>query len=352
MNCQEVIELMQRYVDRDLDENETESMMRHIGDCPDCAAMLQRLKMLSSQLEQLPQVMPKFSLVDAILPALEKLEPTATIRGEQLVRTRSRRLNRWSVGKVSGVVALGLALVFLMITQLKGVSFSSQSKHSSDASALRIEASAADSDSASQGNNDTKSEEGSSLLNDQYGSSALQKVSSDTDEEKATVDDQTTEKQLTGSIPSSVEPRANVPSAQPSSSPEEPKFTSSEDQVTVTGKSDGSNEKSSEQAVPQLGAPEMGNGIMALDSRSADATQFAYSPNGLWQAIVEHGTAVVQIYNAMDGSLLFQSDHRNGMIQELTWNEESTAVTYIWTNDAGVSKTLTFELASNKETER
>ncbi|MBU7319819.1 zf-HC2 domain-containing protein [Paenibacillus sp. SM 69] len=74
MMCQEVIELMQRYLDRDLDETEYGRMLQHLEQCPDCTELFERLVNLSNELESLPKVTPPFSLVDAILPKLEQLE--------------------------------------------------------------------------------------------------------------------------------------------------------------------------------------------------------------------------------------------------------------------------------------
>ena len=74
MNCQEVMELMQRQLDDDLDESEIEVLMNHTRQCPDCAAMFERLQLLSAELTSLPKVMPSYSLVDAIMPQLERIE--------------------------------------------------------------------------------------------------------------------------------------------------------------------------------------------------------------------------------------------------------------------------------------
>ncbi|MGF7032040.1 hypothetical protein J2T17_002959 [Paenibacillus mucilaginosus] len=74
MMCQEVIELMQRYLDRDLDETEYRRMLVHLEACPDCTELFERLVNVSQELESLPKVLPPFSLVDAILPKLEELE--------------------------------------------------------------------------------------------------------------------------------------------------------------------------------------------------------------------------------------------------------------------------------------
>ncbi|WP_342478736.1 zf-HC2 domain-containing protein [Paenibacillus sp. FSL H7-0350] len=74
MKCAEVMEWMHRYLDHDLSQEEMLEMFRHIDDCPSCAEVLDRLTLLSEQLEQLPDVKPPFSLVDSILPQLEQLD--------------------------------------------------------------------------------------------------------------------------------------------------------------------------------------------------------------------------------------------------------------------------------------
>jgi len=74
MICQEVIEQMQRSLDEDLTSAEYEAMMRHLESCPECAEMFEKLKLLSRDLEQLPKVTPPYSIVDSILPQLERIE--------------------------------------------------------------------------------------------------------------------------------------------------------------------------------------------------------------------------------------------------------------------------------------
>ncbi|WP_310829788.1 anti-sigma factor family protein [Paenibacillus pedocola] len=74
MKCTEVIEWMHRYLDHDLSPDETIEMYRHIDNCPSCAEVFNRLTLLSEQLEQLPDVKPPFSLVDSIMPQLEKID--------------------------------------------------------------------------------------------------------------------------------------------------------------------------------------------------------------------------------------------------------------------------------------
>ncbi|WP_276322086.1 anti-sigma factor family protein [Paenibacillus thalictri] len=118
------MELMQRYLDKDLEEGEHLALMSHIQQCEECAELFARLKHLSSELENLPKVTPSFSLVDAIIPRLAELDLERSERGaavpapassEELSigrrEAKPRRLrDRISLGWIGGVVAAGLAL--------------------------------------------------------------------------------------------------------------------------------------------------------------------------------------------------------------------------------------------------
>ncbi|MCV4229711.1 zf-HC2 domain-containing protein [Virgibacillus sp. LDC1] len=74
MNCQEVVERMHRYLDRDLTSEETAQMYQHIAVCPMCAETFNILKSLNRELEDLPAVTPPVSLVDAIMPRLDAID--------------------------------------------------------------------------------------------------------------------------------------------------------------------------------------------------------------------------------------------------------------------------------------
>lgn len=147
MMCQEVIELMQRYLDRDLDETEYTQMLGHLQQCPDCTELFERLVNLSHELESLPKVTPPFSLVDSIMPKLEQLEAGgqvldtawssqtgeegATRETEKRVAmspaeqpkpgSRRKNVKEWfSFPVFGGVVAAGLVFGFFLFHQQSG----------------------------------------------------------------------------------------------------------------------------------------------------------------------------------------------------------------------------------------
>ncbi|WP_150266471.1 anti-sigma factor family protein [Paenibacillus tepidiphilus] len=130
MNCAEVTEWMHRYLDHDLSQEEMIEMFRHIDDCPSCAETFERLTLLSKQLEELPDVKPPFSLVDAIMPRLDELDrenavpvqPAAAEENQPVpigsragrgksVRKRSTLATRTGIGAVAAAVLLLIAVV-------------------------------------------------------------------------------------------------------------------------------------------------------------------------------------------------------------------------------------------------
>ncbi|UJF35038.1 zf-HC2 domain-containing protein [Paenibacillus hexagrammi] len=127
MNCQEVMELMQRQLDGDLDAQEEEELHVHLMHCLECAQMFERLQLLSDELSQLPKVVPPFSLVDSILPQLNEIHmaaeasiadstPTAPSRvvseraGSSKNPSRIGSYFSWKLA--GGVVAAGLVIGF------------------------------------------------------------------------------------------------------------------------------------------------------------------------------------------------------------------------------------------------
>ncbi|GAB2703820.1 zf-HC2 domain-containing protein [Paenibacillus thermoaerophilus] len=157
MNCGDATDLMQRFVDGDLNEAEERLLMEHLDECSGCQALFARLIRLDGELRELPKVAPPFSLVDAILPQLsateisdrERLllfeepdgpaEPAAEAdqagerpRGRsssRADRSRGRRSFGWAYG-LAGVVAATVA--FAVVTLSGGDSFDDRAKQAAD----------------------------------------------------------------------------------------------------------------------------------------------------------------------------------------------------------------------------
>ncbi|GFN30302.1 anti-sigma factor family protein [Paenibacillus xylaniclasticus] len=84
MTCQEVMEYMQRQLDGDLNEQEADALTAHTRYCSDCADMFERLKRLSAELDSLPKVVPAYSLVDAIIPQLDRIDSERQESGQAI----------------------------------------------------------------------------------------------------------------------------------------------------------------------------------------------------------------------------------------------------------------------------
>lgn len=89
MKCPEAVEWMHRYLDGDLNEEEVTLLKEHLRSCEDCAGAYDVLKRLSDNLYQLPDVTPKFSIVDSILPRLDEIDRARAEEGSALEVTGS-----------------------------------------------------------------------------------------------------------------------------------------------------------------------------------------------------------------------------------------------------------------------
>lgn len=120
-------EWMNRYLDGDLSEEDADILFRHIDNNPDAADTFRIMSALSLQLEKLPDVTPKFSLVDSILPKLDDIdaerraeiasdigimEPQLEDKDEFTERRKQRRTwrDRLPVRTIGGLVAAGVIL--------------------------------------------------------------------------------------------------------------------------------------------------------------------------------------------------------------------------------------------------
>ncbi|TKJ94321.1 hypothetical protein PaeCFBP13512_02130 [Paenibacillus sp. CFBP13512] len=120
-------EWMNRYLDGDLSEEDADILFRHIDNNPDDADTFRIMSALSLQLEKLPDVKPRFSLVDSILPTLDDIdaerraeiasdigimEPQHESKDEFTERRRQRSSwrDRLPVRTIGGLVAAGVIL--------------------------------------------------------------------------------------------------------------------------------------------------------------------------------------------------------------------------------------------------
>ncbi|OWR29453.1 hypothetical protein CDO73_14765 [Saccharibacillus sp. O23] len=133
MKREEALEYMNRYLDHDLNEEETETLFRHLGESPDARADFEFLQGLSDKLESLPDVKPPVSLVDAILPRLDELDrlaplereepeqPVVMLPGKQQMPPRRKAAAFWrsTMGRAVGGTAIAAAVLGIFVATYK-----------------------------------------------------------------------------------------------------------------------------------------------------------------------------------------------------------------------------------------
>lgn len=328
MNCQEVMELMQRHVDKDLNDQETSLMMDHVGRCPECAAMLDRLISLSRGLEKMPRVEPPYSLVDAILPQLAAHDLEAQQQDDaKPAAPNGRRIHRprraW-IARISSVVALG---VIVAVFAINGPFFSGMGGSSAQKEATMLNESANADESTAYS---MKSEAFSKDMRaaDQSGNES---------------------------------PSAKMPMAEqgPAAAP------SADSQQSMKDQSGGGSDSSVGDIETPIGA-ESADRMKGFDVNPTDQAdnppmsimdaapelEEAISPDGNWKAVLTNGT--LQIFRMDDGAgtAAYEQAPDSGIRSGLNWRDDSTALDYTYTDAEGNVHERSVLVPEMKEIER
>ena len=131
MTNDEIWEWMQRDLDGDLSSGEKQMLYSLLQKDPDLQLKYNRLKNVSKQLEQLPPVVPSFSIVDSILPRLEsaaampvaksilneEILPTLEVKHKSSSPVTSKKWKRtkvWlaSIGSTAAAACLMIGMLF------------------------------------------------------------------------------------------------------------------------------------------------------------------------------------------------------------------------------------------------
>lgn len=288
MTCQEVIEYMHRQLDGDLDEQEHEVLLMHTRHCPDCAAMFERLKMLSVELENLPKVMPSYSLVDAILPQLEQLHSSDAASNvdiqEEQIKRRMKPARKWPAFKtLSGVVAASVVAGLFIFSYNSGLF---QTNSSNDSASSKMSAA-----------NEASPQEASAF--DMNGTN-VQPYSADASE--------------SGEV--------NVESL---SDDEALKMQQKEIASTATKKDSRIAGKVDEETTYTSKSESMGDTDGAMGVTEAPAPIEVVSTDGVYTAQVSG--YVIRLFKTDSSDVLFES-RKNGKITNLTWSEDNKKLSY------------------------
>lgn len=329
MNCQEVMELMQRQLDDDLSDAELEVLMNHTRQCPDCAAMFERMKQLSAELSSLPKVTPSYSLVDAILPELERLDrlaagKTSTAGSDAATSTehprdprriaRKRRWPAWSA--IGSVVAAGIvAGLFIMNDP------SATNEDSADKMMYSIANMAPDSEGTSTLNMTRQ-------MDPVSGQSEIEVKSFDKTKGEHSVN----EEDLNPGVGGDLEMRGTY-------------NDNAQKDVTEAG-------SDVYEVIDQAGVPTDPSGE-AADSKKdmpnfgiAALNEYA-SPDGRFIARLEQHA--ITILSADNGKAVMETSRKNGQHSQIAWSEDSSQLSYEVQLDRGAAEKYVIETSSWKE---
>ncbi|NBD22892.1 anti-sigma factor family protein [Paenibacillus glycinis] len=382
MNCQEVMDYMQRQLDGDLDERETEILMNHTRHCSDCAAMFERLKLLSSGLESLPRVAPSYSLVDAILPKLAEIQaaaeaavepPRIVIAGEgtnppRRVQKQAGNWRRWlPLSAIGGTVAAGviIGMFFLSNNGMHSLRDSNDSGLAADtgsANASVMDEARTNSGDAADSSSDASAakENGSPAAHDKGTSNdkvpVQQNMVLKSEEGRAVDPNGEAMPPITsgGQDGDAAGDQANSPNYATSDSGgsaggNAPASGSSEGSDSADGGQTGGagNAAADSADAGQASVPGPGN-EQKVGSLAPQVMASPISPDKQYQAFIVDGDTV-SVYTVSDSELKYQSATKRTGIADLKWSDDSKQLTYTAVDADGTKKSFVVDPIAGTE---
>jgi hypothetical protein len=360
MKCEEVMELMQRELDRDLDDLEQARLRQHLAGCPECAELFARLKRLSDELEQLPRVVPPYSLVDAILPQLEQLATDAAGSagaaskrdgGESPASapTPSRRPGRAVYFRIAAAAVFGLVIGLWLVNesffQRAPSSYEAAMPPSAQEEFAPMSAQSGASPDAAEGDvsvtakkmmNMTGTGTSGSSKPDGPGSEELRSIrdGAESDAQQAARDPVAKLPENAGEATGgSAFGFVGETPAFPEDAAPGAALGGSLEGVPMFGKPLG-----------QGGAPEGAEGEHSI----AAGPQEWPSPDGQWIAYVVDGA--LKVADATGEKVVFQSAAREGTVELVEWEESGDRLRYVWVGPDGIRTAYSVDLAAGQET--
>nr|WP_281288158.1 zf-HC2 domain-containing protein [Paenibacillus methanolicus] len=366
---------MQRQLDGDLDDRESEALMTHLRHCPDCAAMFERLQLLSSGLENLPKVTPPYSLVDAILPRLPLIAaesdetPAAetTIAetprvADELTERRAKRTRKWTdsyaVRALGGVFAAAVVAGLFMVTYSPGGSMNDSAdtaQYAADAADSGADEAATESTAVSpmMEKMDAPQEKATASSANEEASGGSEPQPQQPEELSRTSDEgdggaaPAQEGTTTDSTAGGSEPI--VRSQTPNQVIEVPSDTdagaNSSDSADLDAKDAGNQQDAStDGADAPKGETEDSDKKMGITSMTAEVP--LQSPDGVYAASIEQN--VLTIFLSADNRFVLSTNAAPGGIRIVEWATDSKSLTYEATAEDGTKATYRIDLV--KET--
>ncbi|MCJ8011456.1 zf-HC2 domain-containing protein [Paenibacillus sp. KQZ6P-2] len=391
MKCPEVVEWMHRYLDYDLSEEETVQLYDHLKQCPECAETFRMLKSLSRDLEDLPKVMPKFSIVDAIMPQLDAIdkarqeksasreEPPAEmvpvpVRPVRTSKFRNSVAGRTAMGAAAAVVILGVAIFTYSPKHLPTAeepSFESQKKMAETAAssnagtqASGVQPNVEQKNAANDIQDGQESADGASSLESVPATSPDDAAAKKQPAKPAEPTSKPEDKAVTRSGGSS-EPLKQTPDNSKTDSGTSKKASSNETTTLADGGGDSQDKTAADSGnttetpeTPETPASDLKNNIqdpgvkednppMGIASIKNTPLQIK-SPDGKYVVTVEENKLNIYSVSDKDGQkTATKTIDLPGTWVSGVWSADSTVFTYQTTDDQGVATSKTYQVSGS-----
>jgi cytoskeletal protein RodZ len=345
MTDQEVNELMQRFLDDDLTEDESEALTEHLRQSPDSAYVFERLKRLDSELEQLPKVIPPMSIVDSILPRLElpRLADDPSDTGTSSNDSQNRAVpmgrkaairERVNYRMLGGVVAAGIVLT-LFFTNLAPQMMPSFHKANDNSAA----------NSASMKSAISLESEDKSLQR----AADPQTESADAGQSMITNEATEVEADSSFSVTNTSEPESFDPSS-PESNDSAPAIGNDADEVSTTDESDEGQSPDMKEVDPEVVAAEKADANTMMEIQEEPLITIV-SPNKLLLGNVMVGAEGGQQITITEptGKQIFQSSVYEGLLTRLQWSPDSLQLHFEAHMSNEVTEHITIDIINLEE---
>ena len=113
--CESFIQMLDAFVDNELDGSEREHVAQHLSTCEDCNRQVREIEALKASLSSLPRRQMKFDLADNFDAVLSKQSPAVSEKPNNVVLLSRKR--KWLVASASAAAVVLIAMAGSIISK-------------------------------------------------------------------------------------------------------------------------------------------------------------------------------------------------------------------------------------------